>query len=849
MYYWIFPLMLLVSVLLPTPAFPWGSLFPGETHQYIIDIAYNRLIADPAYAANLFPTLSMIKGHEGVQWTANGLFGVGPDGAGMSTYSEHYYNPKTGEGNGPTSSARHFSALVRSNLSGKPNTEAGGKAAAYSAHFLADMFVPYHVVGTSRKNAEKIWVEQNTVHPGTINLGISITGSQKLTYLTPFKGGNNNFNTELTRFITLTDPPESDWFDPWYYNGNTDTMMIKTSSHVAWEAIANGTPVITIHKRAGQGVPGYDPQWKNAAIPRFNQNIWDGQSQQVSKLAIFSATETRSRLETYFADPTPGLMNAIQSVFSIWRASFSGLRPTIAYQPDGKNSYKITGNIGNTASAPVNSVQVRLTAKDCTLSGSQEQTLGLIGAGLGKATAPWNVTTTDKLCNLKLEVVGSYPIPDLQYAFVETLFFPQKQEPEPVKPLKKTDFPLPQQTIVDKNAKGAWVLVDVSRKAWDLPNINDDVIMKRVPGCKTQDGSNIEYTASSTDNSFSVKTSMTWNSKSGSNRRSWDIQGSWDKPPAALIPGDIFNFGCSLKQVNTGLGGATPVYAGITIGKAACSSNGTPGSFTAAEKIKVPLPDSDWDCRNYGRRCTEESFFRLGVDARVRNNNITCFTSYEHGPVPFLAYRTYVYKWKPGASGTGSDSVSKVISKPNLTTLLAEAEQLMLKHDDPKLLEVAEKIIAADPSLSEGYRFRGNARRGMNDNNRAKNDYDQALKLDPSNVRALNGLAQIKRKAGDLHGALADMNHVLQITPNYPAGLDTRAMIYYDLKEYQKCIADSSRALALTPGNATYLVRRGLALEQLNDFKGALKDYDAALARSPGDPYATKGRARVLPRL
>ena len=392
-------LVFLVIVFIPAVAFPWGSLFPGETHQYIIDAAYTRLKADPAYDVNLFPTQSAIKGHEGVQWTANGLFGVGPDGAGMSTYSEHYYNPITGEGNGPNAAARYFVTLIRNNVAGKANSEAGAKSAAYSAHFLADMFVPYHTVGALRKRAEKIWVEQNTAHPGTINLGTSIIGSLKLSYLTPFKGGNNNFHTELSRFITLTDPPEVDWFDPWYFNGNTDTMMIKTSSHVAWEAIANGTPIVDFQKRAGLGLAGYDPQWKNPAITGFQQNVWDNQSQQVRILAIISATETRSRLEAYFEDPTPALANAIQSVYTIWRASFSGLRPAIEYQPDGQNRYKVTGTIDNYAGAPVSSVRVLLTATGCTVEGQGEiAQSGNINSKGKASTLPWRVNTADKLC-------------------------------------------------------------------------------------------------------------------------------------------------------------------------------------------------------------------------------------------------------------------------------------------------------------------------------------------------------------------------------------------------------------------------------------------------------------------
>lgn len=420
-------------IFLPSIAFPWGSLVPGETHQYIINTAYNRLKEDPAFATNLFPIFSAIKGHEGVQWTADGLFGVGPDGKGMSNYSEHYYNPSTGEGNGPKAAARYYSYLVRENIVGKVSSEAGAKAAAYSAHFLADMFVPYHVVGMSRGKADKIWVEQTAIHPGVINLGTSITGSPKLSYWTPFKGGNQNFNTELIRFVNSTEPPEADWFDPWYFNGNTETMMIKTSSHVAWEAIANGTPMLLIHDRAGQGLPGYDPQWKNAD-PSFTKP-WDSQVKQVEKLAVLSATETHSRLESYFENPTPALRNAIQTVYSMWRSSFSGLRPAIEYQPDGPNTYKVIGKIDNYTNATVTSVRALLTAAGCTLSGQGEMALSVnIGPKEKATTLPWRVETTDKLCRLNLAVIGSYPIPDLQYAVAERTFFPEQSKTEPVKP-------------------------------------------------------------------------------------------------------------------------------------------------------------------------------------------------------------------------------------------------------------------------------------------------------------------------------------------------------------------------------------------------------------------------------
>ena len=453
-----------LTFFLPCPAFPWGSLYPGETHQYIISTAYNCLKADPAFSANLFPTFSVIKEHEGVKWTADGLFGVGPDGKGMSAYSDHYYNPITQEGNGPNAAAKYYSYLTRENVAHKVTTEASGKAAAWSAHYLADMFVPYHVIGTTRRNAERIWKEQSSKHPGTINLGYSVIGSYKLSYATPIKGGDRNFNTELSRFITKTNSAEADWFDAWYYNGNSDAMMINTSSHVAWEAAPNysmlspGTIIGEYHRRAGQGLPGFSPQWQNAT-PAF-KTPWDAQAEQVRKIAILSATETRKQLENYFDDPAPALAKTIQTVYSMWRSSFSGLRPTIEFQPDGPNSYKVTGTISNSAGAAVKTVQARLTAQDCTVSGETVKTIkNPIPAGGNTTTSVWNIKTVDKLCRLNLEVIGSYPIPDLQYALVERTFFPAPAPPD--KPKTATSS----EQVILSGGKGSsatprWVLIN-----------------------------------------------------------------------------------------------------------------------------------------------------------------------------------------------------------------------------------------------------------------------------------------------------------------------------------------------------------------------------------------------------
>lgn len=546
--------LVLLFILKPTLSCTWGSLSPAQTHQYIISTAYARLAADPAFARDVFPALKGIAAYEGVEWTVEGLVGVGPDAKGMSPYSDHYYNPVTKDGNGPNAAAEQFTALARQNVAG---TIATGKAAAWSAHFLADMFVPFHVTGVPRGQAAKIWADQTARHPGEINLGHSVIGSYALSYATPFKGGSRNFHTELSRFITKTTPAEADWFDAWYYNGNTDAMMVKSSSHVAWEAAPRhsmsgpGIMMSEFHRRAGSGSPGYVPGWRNAA-PAFT-TPWDNQAGRVRELAVSAATQTRKQLDAYVDDPTPALSEAVRTVTSMWRSSFSGLRPAIEYAADGPNRYRVTANIGNRASAAVSSVQARLSTRGCSVSGEAVQTVnGSIAAGGGMSTRGWSVATADTPCRLTLEVIGTYPIPDLQYASVTRTLQPPPARPS--KPDAGAPPPAaapPRTPSPTAKAAGAWVF---EKTDFVVEKVDADFMAQKRPAESGSDGAgSAEATFGHPDpkvNTVRVKMKLTWT-----------------PPPRVLIPGSPVEFTVTVSDAGSddprglGVGGVGSVGA------------------------------------------------------------------------------------------------------------------------------------------------------------------------------------------------------------------------------------------------------------------------------------------------
>ena len=429
---------------MPALAYSWGSLAPAKTHQYICQEAYKKLSADPAFDPKKFPTVEEILNNEGVtwvryQWTGAGYIGLGvdygvlngngPDSKGSSKFSEHYYNPKIGsdnKGGAPAAVAKYYKYLAEGGSTGKK--EPLPKAAAWGAHFLADMFCPYHINGADRATTKAIYDAENVKHAGTIDLGDDVKGIVKLGYLQPVKFISDNFNTEVARFLNKS---EEDWFDPWYYNGDTEYAMSETSSHIAWEVTINP---------AGDIPSGYNTDWKNAPAQNFAVP-WTAQSEQAKLFAIAAATETSEKIDVYFDKPEPAVNKAIQAVATLWRASITAIYPTIEYTQPAEYIL-VKGKIVNRGNVNLTDTEIKLTASGCSLaSWNDSQKLGTIPAGGNKMTDEIKVHPGNLSCHLKLQVTAVSAMPDLQYAQTETTVTPKAKE----KP-KTGDSPEPEAT-------------------------------------------------------------------------------------------------------------------------------------------------------------------------------------------------------------------------------------------------------------------------------------------------------------------------------------------------------------------------------------------------------------------
>jgi len=337
-------------------AMGWGALTGGRSHQYILDEAYQKLKSDPAFPGSNFPTIESIQANEGVEWVHGGLSGFifgsamtlqgpGPDSPGNSPDSAHYYNPRTGNGQAPVMAANLYEKLKGDILS----KSAAGRNAAYMAHFIADISVPYHINGMPASQAS------SRIKSGNGKLDENIAGVGQ---------GGRDWMPELSTWQEVYNNSRSaDWFDPWYRDGSFDSEGKATSTHVVWETNYGPTwvtsaGVLTGYSKEFDQLNGGNGDKRNIEefVKRISQTT---NAIQEDTWGLFSNTQVSNSYD-----------QAIANVYTAWRASFSALRPEVSVEKDAQTgASKIVVTIKNLAKDAATNVQVNLKISGGTLSG------------------------------------------------------------------------------------------------------------------------------------------------------------------------------------------------------------------------------------------------------------------------------------------------------------------------------------------------------------------------------------------------------------------------------------------------------------------------------------------------
>ena len=102
-----------------------------------------------------------------------------------------------------------------------------------------------------------------------------------------------------------------------------------------------------------------------------------------------------------------------------------------------------------------------------------------------------------------------------------------------------------------------------------------------------------------------------------------------------------------------------------------------------------------------------------------------------------------------------------------------------------------------------------------------------------------------RKNRGDVEGGLADFNEAIRINPNDVRSWVNRANVYFNRQEYERALPDYERALVLDPKNAIAHSNRGSVFANRGRFDAALADFDKALELNPHFIDALRNRGMV----
>lgn len=449
-----------LALLAPTRAWAWGAIWNDNrsTHVYILDEAYKLLLDDPAYRPGCFLPRTGVLGWEGITITRRG---PGPDGYHKTLDSAHYYNPKVGVGGAPGMVRKEFMALLNGIGTGA-NRRRALKGAAWAGHFLADMRVPFHVMGIPLDQAREMYAQAGGKNATKLPLTPKIMGSLHLGYLESLR--ENDFLQDIRAYFKAYEKEKkhTDWFDPWYYNG----VVSGSSSHITWEIRAYGEhrgppmPPDLLKNQIGDPDPSVGPEadriYREILDRRTGSAGTDGgtsfpdqeslariapvnperlvfgknigrraelMEQYTRDVALVTWKLANRKPEYCLSNPKALINAAIKDVYLMWRSTISALRPfmTIEPDPEGRARWRIRTAIKNLAKEDVTGVRLRLKVQGGQLVGPAELKVGSIGEGkLRSISTQWRVKNPGKDFKATLEVVGRYlKTPDLQYAKLE----------------------------------------------------------------------------------------------------------------------------------------------------------------------------------------------------------------------------------------------------------------------------------------------------------------------------------------------------------------------------------------------------------------------------------------------
>ena len=162
-----------------------------------------------------------------------------------------------------------------------------------------------------------------------------------------------------------------------------------------------------------------------------------------------------------------------------------------------------------------------------------------------------------------------------------------------------------------------------------------------------------------------------------------------------------------------------------------------------------------------------------------------------------------------------------------------------------KAIQDYDQSIKLNPEYVPAYSNRGLTYYKRREYEKAIRDYDQMVKLNPVCARAFSNRGLTYYKQGEYEKAIRDYDQAIKLDPEYAAAYSNRGNIYYEQGEYEKAIQDYDQAIKLDPQDAIAYNNLGNACSGQKEYTKAIQDFDQAIKLDPkfASAYNNRGTA------
>jgi tetratricopeptide (TPR) repeat protein len=157
---------------------------------------------------------------------------------------------------------------------------------------------------------------------------------------------------------------------------------------------------------------------------------------------------------------------------------------------------------------------------------------------------------------------------------------------------------------------------------------------------------------------------------------------------------------------------------------------------------------------------------------------------------------------------------------------------------------ISSAKLPADALALAFYR-RGNAYNEKSESDRAIQDYNETIRLNPGHADAFanRGAAYARKKNYDR--AIRDYDEAIRLNPRHADAFSNRGVVYARKKDYERAIENYNKAIRLKPDHIGALYARGNVYRRRGDYDQAVRNYDKVIRLNPrhAQAYSNRGIA------